>query len=114
MKSELDLQLSDDVAKFYADPLGFVLWAYPWGQPGILEKHDGPDVWQRNFLIELGKQVALRNFDGVNPVAPIRMCVVSGHGVGKSVICAWIAHWILSTRPRARVAEPGLRPTVVQ
>jgi len=102
MKSDLDLQLADDVSRFYADPLGFVMWAYPWGQSGLLEKHDGPDKWQREFLIELGKQVRLRNFDGLNPVEPIRMCVVSGHGVGKSVLCAWIAHWILSTRPRAR------------
>ncbi|MGC2474939.1 MAG: hypothetical protein WA485_11435 [Candidatus Sulfotelmatobacter sp.] len=102
MKSDLDLQLADDVARFYADPLGFVMWAYPWGQPGVLEKHEGPDTWQREFLIELGKQVSLRKFDGMNPVAPIRMVVVSGHGVGKSVLCAWVAHWIMSTRPRAR------------
>jgi hypothetical protein len=103
MKSELDLQLADDVAQFYADPLGFVMWAYPWGQAGtVLEKHDGPDKWQRDFLIELGKQVKQRNFDGVHPVAPIRMVVVSGHGIGKSVLCAWIAHWIMSTRPRAK------------
>ena len=102
MKSELDLQLAEDVAKFYADPLGFVMWAYPWGQPGILEKHDGPDKWQREFLIELGRQVKARNFDGVNPVDPIRMCVVSGHGVGKSALSAWVIHWIMSTRPRAR------------
>jgi len=102
MKSDVDLQLAEEIAQFYADPLGFVMFAYPWGQPGVLENHDGPDKWQREFLIELGKQVAQRNFDGVRPVAPIRMCVVSGHGVGKSVLCAWMAHWIMSTRPRAR------------
>jgi hypothetical protein len=97
-----ELQLADDIAAFYADPLAFVKYAYPWGQPGLLEKHDGPDDWQRDFLIELGNQVRARNFDGVHPVIPIRMCVVSGHGVGKSVLCAWVAHWIMSTRPRCR------------
>lgn len=32
------------------DPLGFVLWAYPWGQAGPLEKYAGPDDWQSEFL----------------------------------------------------------------
>ena len=97
-----ELQLAEDLSRFYADPHGFVLYAYPWRQPGLLEHHDGPDDWQRDFLIELGRQVKERNFDGVNPVAPIRMVVASGHGVGKSVLCAWVCHWVMSTRPRAK------------
>jgi hypothetical protein len=92
---DIDLELADDVARFYSDPLGFVKWAYPWRQPGLLSEHGGPDDWQRDFLIELGKQVQAGK-------TPIRMCVVSGHGVGKSVLCAWLTHWIMSTRPRAR------------
>jgi hypothetical protein len=95
-----ELQLAEDLSRFYADPLGFVKYTYPWGAPGLLEKNEGPDDWQRDFLIELGRQVRERNFDGVNPVAPIHMVVVSGHGVGKSVLCAWVTHWIMSTRPR--------------
>jgi hypothetical protein len=97
-----ELQLADDIAGFYANPLAFVMYAYPWQQPGLLEKHDGPDDWQRDFLIELGRQVKERGFDGMTPVAAIRMVVSSGHGVGKSVLCAWIVHWIMSTRPRSR------------
>src|SRR5437868_3858786 len=96
------IELADRIASFRNDPLGFVMYAYPWGPSGILEHHDGPDTWQRNFLIELGAQVTKRSFDGVHPVDPIRMTVVSGHGVGKSVLSAWITHWIMSTRPRAR------------
>jgi len=53
----LELQLGDDIGKFYADPLGFVKYVYPWGQPGLLEQHNGPDDWQQDFLIELGRQV---------------------------------------------------------
>ena len=102
MSSEIDLQLGDDLARFYSDPLGFVKYAYPWRQPGLLENHDGPDLWQEQLLVELGEQVRRRAFDGLHPVPPIRLCVVSGHGVGKSVLCAWITHWIMSTRPRAR------------
>ena len=100
--AQIDLELAKDVQQFYADPLGFVMWAYPWGQPGLLEKHSGPDDWQREFMTELGRQVKERNFDGLQPVAPIRMVVVSGHGVGKSTLSAWLCHWIMSTRPRAK------------
>jgi hypothetical protein len=96
------VQLGNDIAKFYADPLGFVMYAYPWGRSGLLQQHEGADAWQRDFLLELGRQVRGRKFDGTQPVAPIRMDVVSGHGVGKSVLCAWLTHWIMSTRPRSR------------
>lgn len=41
---------------FRQDPLGFVLWAYTWGKPGPLEKYDGPDEWQAEFLRELGEE----------------------------------------------------------
>jgi hypothetical protein len=98
-----DQQIADDIVKLYADPLRFVLYAYPWGQPGTtLEKHTGPDKWQEEFLRRLGEEVRARKFDGTTPVPPIRMVVASGHGVGKSVLDAWIVHWIMSTRPRAR------------
>lgn len=101
-QSDAEIQLAEDIQRFYGDPLGFVLYAYPWGQPGLLEKHQGPDSWQRDFLVELGEQVRQRKFDGSTPVNPIRMVVVSGHGVGKSVLCAWVTHWIMSTRPRSK------------
>jgi len=75
---------------------------YPWGEPGLLERQTGPDIWQVQFLEELGKEVKRRNFDGHTPVQPIRMCVASGHGVGKSALSAWIVDWIMATRPRAK------------
>jgi hypothetical protein len=102
VKSDVDLQIAEDVSRFYDDPLGFVKWAYPWGQPGMLERHDGPDEWQREALIELGNQIKERKFDGLHPVEPIRIVIVSGHGIGKGVFCAWVTHFILSTRPRSR------------
>ena len=100
--NQTEIQLWKDIANFYADPLAFVMYAYPWRRPGFLQQHEGPDTWQKDFLIELGRQVRDRKFDGLKPVAPIRMDVVSGHGVGKTVLCAWVTHWIMSTRPRAR------------
>jgi hypothetical protein len=87
---------------FRLDPLGFVQWAYPWGQPGPLEKYAGPDDWQADFLRELGEEVRKRNFDGVTPVLPVRFATSSGHGIGKSVLVAFIVDWIMSTRQDAQ------------
>ena len=86
--------------QFYADPLGFVLFAYPWGEPGTeLEHEAGPDEYQKQFLEDLGREVTERGFNGSDPVMPILFTATSGHGTGKSVMGAWIANWILSTRP---------------
>ena len=93
------LDLADLVQRYYEDPLGFVMMAFPWGEPGPLKSETGPDDNQREFLRALGHEVVLRKFDGVNPVRPIRMAASSGHGTGKTAMGAWIACWILSTRP---------------
>ena len=98
-----DQQLADELAGFYADPTGFVFFAYPWGEPGTeLENYDGPDAWQKELLDEVGKEIRERGFDGVNAVSPIREAVSSGHGIGKSTIVAWLVDWIMSTRPGAQ------------
>ncbi len=95
-----DELLAEEVAKFYDDPYGFVMFAYPWGVRGSeLEMETGPDELQKQFLIDLGKEVADRGFNGKDPVMPIMMTATSGHGTGKSVMGAWIGDWILSTRP---------------
>jgi hypothetical protein len=97
---EAEAALLDEMAQYYADPLGFVLAAYSWLEPGgELEKEIGPDSSQQQFLIDIGKQVEDRGFNGTDPVMPILMTATSGHGTGKSVMGAWIANWILSTRP---------------
>jgi len=63
LESQIDVRLAEQVSRYYADPLGFVLAMYPWRSPGLLEKHDGPDEWQREFMVELGQQVAQRRFE---------------------------------------------------
>jgi hypothetical protein len=97
------LQLIDKVSEFYADPLGFVLMCFPWGEPGTaLEHFSGPDEWQRQELREIGMQVRARTFDGCTPVSPIRRAVASGHGIGKSALTAWVVLWLMATRPDSR------------
>lgn len=100
--SSADLQLAEELKKFYDDPLGFVLFAYPWGKPGRLANHDGPDEWQREFLTKLGEHTRKRNFTGMSPVMPVRMARSSGHGIGKSTVVAWVVDWIRSTRPMSK------------
>ena len=90
------------MGQFYGDPLGFVVACYPWGEPGPLADHAGPDIWQAHFLCDLGQQVQQRRFDGHTAVDPIRTAVSSGHGIGKSVLVAWLVDWIMSTRPHAQ------------
>jgi hypothetical protein len=101
-KSDLDVELAEFVGQFYDDPLGFVRACYPWGEEGTLKDHTGPDVWQTEFLTRLGQHVKQRRFNGHDAVAPIRMAVSSGHGIGKSVLVAWLVNWIMSTRPHCQ------------
>lgn len=97
------MMLASELKKYYHDPLGFVLFAYPWGKKGTrLERHNGPDAWQCDFLRELGQQSLARGFNGFDPVMPIRMSRSSGHGIGKSTLVAWIVDWIRSTRPMSK------------
>jgi len=95
-------QLADDIASFYADPLGFVLYAYPWCEPGPLKDYKGPDKWQVEILKGIGQEVKRNRFDGIKAVSAIRRSVSSGHGIGKSTLAAWLVDWIMSTRPHAQ------------
>lgn len=94
--------LIKEYSRFYADPLGFVRAAYPWGKQGSLLNHTGPDKWQEEFLVQVGEQVKKRRFNGFTPVSAIREATSSGHGVGKSTLVAWLVDWVMSTRPDAQ------------
>lgn len=98
---DIDLILADECARFYYDPYGWVMWAFDWGH-GELVGFDGPDVWQRDMLLEIGREVRARAFDGVTPVDPVREATASGHGIGKSAITSWLILWVMSTRPHAK------------
>lgn len=93
-RQNLELELINDLGGFYANPLGFVRWAYPWGEPGQLANEDGPDTWQTDVLRKLGE--AIRG--GTETSEAIRVAVASGHGIGKTALIAWIIQWFMSTR----------------
>ena len=52
-------QLVLDVSNFVDDPLGFVYFAFPWGESDLAE-HEGPDEWQKEVLEEIG--LAIRSW----------------------------------------------------
>lgn len=97
----IDVRLAEECAQFYADPYGWVLWAFDWGYDE-LQGFDGPDEWQKDSLQQIGDAVKQRQFNGVDPVPAIRQATASGHGIGKSALTAWIILWIMSTRPQAK------------
>jgi hypothetical protein len=96
------VNLEEQMALYYDEPLAFVLHAYPWGVPGPLEGFQGPDEHQQEFLVRLGQEVKQRAFDGHTPVMPIRMTKSEGHGTGKTALGAWLTDWIISTRPHSQ------------
>ncbi len=81
---------------FAHDPLGFVLYAFPWGEPGELADKTGPDAWQRDILESIGKSLD-KSFDAV------RTAVASGHGIGKSALVSWLVLWALATKSDTKV-----------
>lgn len=102
---EVDALLADDMGKYYKDPLGFVMYSFPWATEEIIQQVEmsptyqekyglqyGPDSWAIEFLEKLGEEVQKGEY-------PLRFSTASGHGIGKTTLVAWLILWIMSTRP---------------
>lgn len=114
-----DERLAKQIAEFYDDPAGYVMFNWPWDTDISIQKVPlrepyltrfreqfpnrelewGPDIWALEFLDDLGREIKDRAFDGIHNVDPIRFSTVSGHGIGKSTLVAWLIFFILDTRP---------------
>ena len=92
--SEADLtEIIEHCALFSRDPLGFVLWAFDWGE-GELEGHEGPDTWQIEILRDIGEGLKAGE---LSISQAVQIAVASGHGIGKSALVAWIILWAICT-----------------
>ena len=92
-------QLFDDLASYADDPYGFVMWAFPWGQPGTeLEDEEGPEEWQKEQLCRIRDRIRAGGEDG----CVVEEDISSGHGVGKSAEVSWLILWSVSTHADTR------------
>jgi hypothetical protein len=79
------------------NPLAFVMFAFPWGQPGTpLEHFKGPRKWQREVLTHIADHITQNK--GKLDFNTLRHAVSSGRGIGKSALVSWITIWMLTTR----------------
>lgn len=112
MALDADQQLAKQIAQFYDDPLGYVMFMFPWDTDPTIQMVEldepyrskyncqyGPDKWACEFLDRLGEEIKQRKFNGKDAVAPIRFSTASGHGIGKSTLVSWLIMFILDTRP---------------
>ena len=94
-------QLIDALGSFTHDPLGFVYFAYPWGEKGTpLENATGPDEWQIKLLKDIGEKLK----KGKSLQTAIQEAVASGHGIGKSAMVSFLIHFAISTHENTRGA----------
>lgn len=95
---DIEQELVDAMYGYRFDPLGCVLYSFPWGE-GELKDSPGPRVWQKEKLAALREHLS-------NPdtrFTPYLEAVASGHGIGKSAEVAFIIHWALSCWQDARI-----------
>ena len=86
-------ELLELMAECSKDPLKFVMIAFPWGEPGPLQDFDGPDEWAVGVLTDIKNGISVA--DAL--LRPVRLCVSSGHGIGKSACVSWLILWNLAT-----------------
>lgn len=96
--------LFEQVMEFKRDPLGYVLFAFPWGVEGTpLEKVKRPRTWQIKELTRIGEHCAenfMRVQLGLNP-EPYYLAISSGRGPGKSAFLSMLEMWVMSCWPGA-------------
>lgn len=92
-------QLIDALGSFTHDPLGFVYFAFPWGEKGTaLENFDGPDEWQIKILKKIGDELK----KGKSLSKAIKIAIASGHGIGKSTLVSFLILFAMATHENTR------------
>ena len=87
------------IQRFRYDPLGFVMFAFPWGVANTaLEAEPGPDHWQVEVLDAIGQALEEEADKPQDLHQAVRIAVGSGHGIGKSTLLAWVVLWWMATR----------------
>jgi len=90
--------LADDIGSFTHDPLGYAVYAFPWGE-GVLAGVAGPRDWQCDVMEDVREHL----IDPAKRHTPIRIARASGHGIGKSALIAMLCKWGLDTCDDTRI-----------
>lgn len=80
--------LTNKIAGFNDDPLGFVKFVFPWGADNLKVL----EFWQQEALKKLGDK-------SKSTTGPIKYAISKGLRVGGTAFLAWIVLWFLSTKP---------------
>lgn len=91
---DLEAQLIEDIASFTHDPLGYVLYAWDWGNGELKDYPDGPDTWQCEVLADIGDRLKKGE---ITFHEAVQIAIASGHGIGKSALLCWIIKWAIDT-----------------
>lgn len=94
-------QLMTKALTFKYDPLGFVLWAFPWGKTGTpLEHFPHPRKWQLEELKKLSDELKKQQVEIRQQVREhtelIPVALSSGRGTGKSALLSMLDIWAMS------------------
>lgn len=97
--SSKEQELITTLLGFKFDPVGFVLYAFPWGVKGTpLERNDRPRQWQLDEFKRVGDHLKMnkQKIDiGLNP-EPIYVAISSGRGPGKSAFLSMLELFVAS------------------
>lgn len=77
-----------------------ILWE--WGE-GELAGIEQPDVFQMEFLRDLGAEMRASGFNGVDSVRKILRSIGSGRGIGKSALVSIVVVILLAAFPDAKI-----------
>lgn len=107
-----EVELHKAMGDFYHDPLGWIMFSFPWDTDPdlqIVELQEpwasrfnskyGPDTWLCQLCDDWQAHMKAHPFDGKNAVPPFKDATASGHGIGKSACSAMVILYIASTRP---------------
>lgn len=74
--SKAEKELVAKISEFAFDPVGFVDFAFQWGEPGtVLANETGLDSWQRDVLREMG--------ENLKQTGLVQMAIRSGHSLAE-------------------------------
>ncbi len=99
-------QLILKLFSFADDPLSFVQYTFPWGQPNTpLADSPGPRQWQLEALTQIRDHIRDNRNKTAQQLTPelLKMARASGRGIGKSAFVAWVALWLFSCVPSSTI-----------